>query len=71
MSSHPQLKSGVRLILYPYLADHLNYLDSVPVSRKQLLQFTQDIETQNPKIKFDYSYMDQFQIKNLWFLELL
>ena len=45
--------------------------DSIPVSRSHLIEFTNEIEEQNPGIKFDYSSLNKLKHELLWFLEII
>jgi len=49
----------------------MDYLESVPIIRKELIQFTEEIELLNPGIKFDYGLMNKLKHKNLWFIDIL
>ena len=53
-------------------------LSDLPVSRKDLKQFTDQITKENGRITFDYTYMhDLFKLNleikndNLWFIDIL
>jgi len=63
--------SGLTITLDPYLAEKIDFIDSIPVSRKELLAFTNSLEDSHPGIIFDYTYMDSLEHKNLWFLDIL
>ena len=49
----------------------INCLDCIPIMRKDLIQFTDDLEKTNPGIKFDYSEMNKLEKTNLWFVEIM
>jgi len=36
------------LVLYPYLAEKVDFIDCIPVLRKDLIKFTKEIELLNP-----------------------
>ena len=42
----------------------------MPVLRKDLEEFIEDLEYWHPNIKFDFSYLEYFERKNLWFLDI-
>ena len=63
LKSHIKIKDkekekGITIILDPYLADKQEYCDSLPVSRKELLEFLEDIKKEHPRFKFDLSKMN-------------
>ena len=72
LKSHPQVKSpeGLTIVLYPYLTEKVDFLDSVPVLREDLEEFTSELELLHEGIKFDYSLMNKLKRKNLWFLDI-
>ena len=58
-------------MLYPYLTERINHLDSIPLGRRELKEYTAYLEAKNEGLKFDYTYMDALPRKNLWFVEIL
>ena len=53
------------------MAEKIDFIDSIGILRKDLIDFTKEIEVLNPSIKFDYSEMDKLAHKNLWFVDIL
>ena len=57
--------------MHPLLTDKIDFLESVPVMRNTLLEFTDSITKQNPLITFDYSIINELERENLWFIDIL
>jgi len=62
---------GITIVLHPFLVERIDSLDSVPILREELINFTFEMELLNPGIYFDYSVMNELERRNLWFIEVL
>jgi len=49
----------------------MDYLANIPVLRKELEEFIEEYKYWHENIHFDWSYMDYYEKKNLWFLDIL
>ena len=73
LKSHPSrnTKDGLTIVLHPFLTDRVNHIDSIPVPREDLKQFTDILQHEHPGLHFDYYLMDKLERTNLWYLEIL
>ena len=71
LAGHRQIASGACLVLYPYLTERINDLDSVPLTRRELTEYTAYLEAKNDGLVFDYTFLDALPRRNLWFVEIL
>ena len=70
LKSHPQLEKGITFVLYPMAKEIVNNANDMPVSREELLSFTEDVKRNNPKITFDLSLMPS-ESPNTWHIQIL
>ena len=52
---------GLTIVLHPHLTEKLDFIDSVPVLREDLEEFTAELELTYDGIKFDYSLMNKLK----------
>ena len=72
LKSHPQLKQGITFEIFPYAKEIVNNANDLVVSRKELLEFIEQVKKDNENIKFDLSRLDELGVhENLWFLGIL
>ena len=72
LKSHPQLEKGITFEIFPYAKEIVNNVNDLVVSRKELLDFLENIKKDNPQITFDLSRLDELGChENLWFLNIL
>jgi len=53
------------------LAEKVDQISACGVPREELIAFTQEITEQNPNISFDWGLMEEFDNKDLWFIETM
>ena len=53
------------------MKEWLNAACDMCVCREKLINFTDEVTKEEPNFKFDYTYMDQFENPDTWFVEIL
>lgn len=44
---------------------------SLPLMRPEFLEFIEDMKKKHKFINFDFTYMNQLEKENLWFIEIM
>ena len=59
LKSHPQLDQGITLYLFPLCREIVNNVNDLTVTRRELEGWCENLLVFNPKIKIDFTYLDE------------